>query len=308
MNVTVIGSPKCNLHDMGADHPEQPSRLYQINDQIIASGLEYVVHFADATSASKQDLLLAHDNDFIEKVFSSSPVENDERVWIDDDTIMMNKSLDAALSAAGAAIMAVDTVMGKQSKSAFCATRPPGHHASKAASAGFCIFNNIAIAAKYALEHYHLARVAIIDFDVHHGDGTQNIIEDDERIMFCSSFQHPFYPFSGDEPTRNGILNIPVPAGTKGSEWRELVSPWFQQIDEFAPELILISAGFDAHAEEDMGYLRLVENDYVWITQELKALANKHCEGKVVSILEGGYALSALARSVVAHLKTLAME
>ena len=305
MSVTVISSPKCNLHDMGAEHPEQPSRLHQINDQIIASGLEYVVHFADAKLADKKDLLLAHTEEFVETVFKRSPVENHERIWIDDDTIMMNKSLEAALSAVGAATLAVDTVMVQQSKSAFCATRPPGHHASRAASAGFCIFNNVAIAAKYALERYGLKRVVIIDFDVHHGDGTQDIIQDDHRIMFCSSFQHPFYPFSGDEPSREGICNIPVPAGSTGKQWRALVEPWFNKIDDFAPELILISAGFDAHAEEDMGYLRLVESDYVWITQELKTLANKHCEGRIVSVLEGGYALSALARSVVAHLKAL---
>jgi acetoin utilization deacetylase AcuC-like enzyme len=291
---------------MGDDHPEQPARLHKINDQIIASGLEYVVHFSDALPANKENLSLAHDEKFVNSVFDRAPKTDFERVWIDDDTIMMDKSLNAALHAAGAATMAVDLVMEEKSKSAFCATRPPGHHAGHKNSAGFCIFNNVAVGARYAIKKYGLKRIAIIDFDVHHGDGTEDIVKDDERILFCSSFQHPFYPFSGDKPTRDGIYNIPIPAGTTGATWRELVSPWLLHIDEFAPELIMISAGFDAHAEEELGYLRLVEDDYVWITQALKELADKHCDGKIVSVLEGGYALSALARSVVAHIKTLA--
>lgn len=306
MTITIISSPKCNLHNMGSDHPEQPARLHQINDQIIASGLEYVVHFANATPANKSTLALAHTKKFVQSVFDRAPKEDWERVWLDDDTIMMHKSLDAALHAAGAVVNAVDMVLGKETLSAFCAVRPPGHHAGHDTSSGFCIFNNVSVGAKYALEHYGLKRVAIIDFDVHHGDGTEDIVKDDDRIMFCSSFQHPFYPFTGDAPTREGIINTPIPAGTKGSEYRELVQHWFSALDAFAPELIFISAGFDAHAEDDLAYLRLVEDDYVWITEQIKAVAEKHCGGKIVSVLEGGYALSALARSVVAHVKTLA--
>lgn len=306
MTVTIIGSPKCAQHNMGEDHPEAPARLYQINDQVIASGLEYVVHFADASPIDRNLITLAHDKSFVDNVFEKAPKEDYERVWIDEDTIFMSKSLDAALYAAGAVIDAVNLVVEEKTLSAFCAIRPPGHHAKKASSAGFCVFNNVAIGAKYALEKLNLKRVAIIDFDVHHGDGTQDIVLDDERIMFCSSFQHPFYPFCGDEESRSGIVNVPIPAGTKGKEYRELVSHWFNRLDEFKPELIFISAGFDAHAEDDMGYVRLVENDYVWLTEEIKLIAEKHCKGKIVSVLEGGYALSALARSVVAHVKTLA--
>lgn len=305
MSVTIISSPKCNLHNMSEEHPEQPARLHQINDQIIASGLEYVVHFADAQAAEVSALERAHDKDFVQRIFDRAPHEKDERIWIDDDTIMMDKSLDAALHAAGAVTKAVDLVLANDTQSAFCAVRPPGHHAGHNTSAGFCIFNNVAVGAKHALDKHGLERVAIIDFDVHHGDGTEDIVKDDERIMFCSSFQHPFYPFSGDKPTRKGILNVPIPAGTSGKDWRELVKHWFAAIDEFEPQLIFISAGFDAHAEDDLAYLRLVEDDYVWITQELKTLANKHCNGNIVSVLEGGYALSALARSVVAHIKVL---
>lgn len=306
MTVTIISSPKCNLHNMGNDHPEQPARLHQINDQIIASGLEYVVHFADAKKIDIDTIKLAHDADFVDKVISTAPEKQGETVHIDEDTVLMSKSLDAILYAAGAVKDAVDLVYTNETRSAFCSIRPPGHHAAYSKSSGFCVFNNVAIGAKYALEKLGLKRVAIIDFDVHHGDGTQDIINSDERIMFCSSFQHPFYPFSGAEPTREGIMNVPVEASTGGKEYRELVAPWFEALDAFAPELIFISAGFDAHVEDEMSYLRLVEDDYAWITEQIKQVAEKHCDGRIVSVLEGGYALSALARSVVAHLKTLA--
>lgn len=306
MTVTIVGSPKCNLHNMGDEHPEQPARLHKINDQVIASGLEYVVHFADAQRAQLSILERAHDHDFVQSIFERAPSEGYERVWIDDDTIMMDKSLDAALHAAGAVADAVDLVLQKKSQSAFCAVRPPGHHAGRASSSGFCIFNNVAVGAMRALEDFGLERIAIIDFDVHHGNGTQDIVKDDDRILFCSSFQHPFYPFSGDEPARKGIVNVPVAAGTSGKDYRELVKHWFTTIDEFKPQLIFISAGFDAHAEDKLGHLRLVEADYIWLTEQIKAMADKHCDGKIVSVLEGGYALNALARSVVAHVKVLA--
>ncbi|MFT7201209.1 MAG: acetoin utilization deacetylase AcuC-like enzyme [Glaciecola sp.] len=306
MTVTIIGSPYCNLHDMGDGHPEQPSRMHNINDQIIASGLEYVLHFADATPVKLSSLERAHDKAFVQSVFDRAPKEDGDRIWIDDDTIMMDKSLNAALHAAGAVTDAVDLVLTDKSKSAFCSVRPPGHHAGRASSSGFCIFNNIAVGAMHALDVHGLERIAIIDFDVHHGNGTQNIVKDDDRVLFCSSFQHPFYPFTGDEPCRKGIVNVPIPADTSGSEYCEMVKPWFKAVDEFKPQLIFISAGFDGHAEDELGQLRLVEKDYIWITEQIKALAEKHCEGKIISALEGGYALSALARSVVAHVKVLA--
>jgi acetoin utilization deacetylase AcuC-like enzyme len=291
---------------MGDGHPEQPSRMHNINDQIIASGLEYVLHFADATPVKLSSLERAHDKAFVQSVFDRAPKEDGDRIWIDDDTIMMDKSLNAALHAAGAVTDAVDLVLTDKSKSAFCSVRPPGHHAGRASSSGFCIFNNIAVGAMHALDVHGLERIAIIDFDVHHGNGTQNIVKDDDRVLFCSSFQHPFYPFTGDEPCRKGIVNVPIPADTSGSEYCEMVKPWFKAVDEFKPQLIFISAGFDGHAEDELGQLRLVEKDYIWITEQIKALAEKHCEGKIISALEGGYALSALARSVVAHVKVLA--
>jgi acetoin utilization deacetylase AcuC-like enzyme len=306
MTVTIISSPKCNLHNMGGDHPEQPARLHQISDQLIASGLEYIVHFVNAQKIDTPTIKLAHDSKFVENVILSAPKKDGEKVFIDEDTVLMSKSLDAVLHSAGAVKDAVDLIQAGKTQSAFCSVRPPGHHAGYASSAGFCVFNNVAIGAKYALDVIGLKRVAIIDFDVHHGNGTQDIVESDERIMFCSSFQHPFYPFSGHKPTREGILNVPIAAGTAGKEYRELVAHWFKALDDFKPDLIFISAGFDAHAEDEIAYLRLVESDFVWLTEQIKAIADTHCKGHIISVLEGGYALSALARSVVAHLKILA--
>lgn len=303
MPITFISSPKCLLHDMDPEHPEQPARLHSINDQIISSGVEFAIHFADTPPAEVAQLYRAHDNHFVDKVIEESPTEGHK--WLDDDTLMMPHSLNAALHAAGAGVHAVDLIMSGDSKKAFCSVRPPGHHAEHAKSGGFCIFNNIAVAALHALEQYNLKKVAIVDFDVHHGNGTEDIFKDDPRVLFCSSFQHPFYPFSGDKPTKDHILNIPIPAGTKGTEYREMVMPWFDKLDAFAPDMIFISAGFDGHAEDALGHLRLVESDYEWLTSQIKQLADKHCEGKIVSMLEGGYALSALSRSVVAHIKAL---
>lgn len=306
MTVTIISSPKCNLHNMGNDHPEQSARLHQINDQLISSGLEYVVHFANAKKIDLNTIMLAHDPDFVNGVISSAPINDGDTVMIDQDTMLMSKSLDAVLHSAGAVKDAVDLIHAGNTQSAFCSVRPPGHHAGYAHSSGFCVFNNVAIGAKYALDVLGLDRVAIVDFDVHHGDGTQDIINGDSRIMFCSSFQHPFYPFSGEAPAREGILNVPVDAGTSGAQYRKLVAHWFDALDTFKPQLIFVSAGFDAHAEDEMSYLRLVEDDYVWLTQQIKQVADKHCDGHIVSVLEGGYALSALGRSVVAHIKALA--
>jgi acetoin utilization deacetylase AcuC-like enzyme len=305
MTITIVGSPACALHNADPEHPEHPARMHSINDQIVSSGLELVVRFADAHPAHFDDLLLAHDKAFVQRVFDLAPSEKGDRVWIDDDTIMMEHTLKAALHSAGAGITAVDMVMANETQSAFCLVRPPGHHAGRSTSAGFCLFNNIAIAALHALEHRGLERVVILDFDVHHGDGTENIFQDDARVLFCSSFQHPFYPFNGDQPTRDGILNVPIPAGTKGSEYRELVNHWWQAIDDFKPQLIFVSAGFDAHAQDDLAHLRLVENDYVWLTEHIKAAADKHCNGHIISMLEGGYELKSLSRSAVAHVKAL---
>jgi acetoin utilization deacetylase AcuC-like enzyme len=304
MAITLFSHPSCYRHLAGEDHPEQPARLSAINDQLIRSGLEFVLQQRDASPATKQDLYRAHSRLYVDQLFAKAPQQG--FIWLDPDTQMMSHSLEAALHAAGAAINAVDQVMGGTNEQAFCNIRPPGHHATRDQAMGFCLFNNIAVAASYAMEKYQLSRIAIVDFDVHHGNGTEDIFSGDERVLFCSSFQHPFYPHTGTTATAANIINVPLPALCKPQQWREQVAAhWFSPLQQFAPQLLLISAGFDGHREDDMAQFLLSEDDYSWLTTELKRIADQHCHGRIVSILEGGYALSALGRSVVAHLKAL---
>jgi acetoin utilization deacetylase AcuC-like enzyme len=226
---------------------------------------------------------------------------------LDPDTSINVFTWDAALRSAGAALAATDAVIAGELENAFCAVRPPGHHACHDKAMGFCFFNNVAVAARYALERHGLQRVAIVDFDVHHGNGTEDIVAGDERILMVSFFQHPLYPYEGSTSTAGNLLNVPVPAYTRGEAVRELISAqWLPRLEAFAPEMIFISAGFDAHREDDLGQMGLVEKDYAWITERLKEVARRHSKGRIVSCLEGGYNLSALARSVEAHVRVLA--
>lgn len=304
MAITLFSHPSCYLHLAGDDHPEQPARLSAINDQLIRSGMEFIVQQRDATPASAEALYHVHNKLYVDEIYAKKP--EDGYIWLDPDTQMMKHSLNAALHAAGAGINAVDQVMGDTNQQAFCNVRPPGHHATRSQAMGFCIFNNIAVAAAYALEHYKLSRVAIVDFDVHHGNGTEDIFAADERVLFCSSFQYPLYPNTGDVPSGGNIENLPLPALCKPAVWREqIIQHWLPRINAFKPQLILVSAGFDGHREDDMAQFLLTEADYQWIAQQLKQLADKHCQGRIVATLEGGYALSALGRSVVAFLKGL---
>ncbi len=312
MTIGVIGHHCCSAHNMGSAHPESPQRMAAIQDQLIRSGLEYVIRHYDATPIDKTLLELVHDKNYIDYLFEHSPTSGE--FTLDDDTTMNPATLKAALHSAGAVINAVDLVMSNTISSAFCATRPPGHHAEKNKAMGFCFFNNVAIAAAYAKQKYALKRVAIVDFDVHHGNGTEDIIknhfkatpEDDKGYLFCSSYQYPLYPFEIEESDTPPIINTPLAAITKGEQFREkLTDHWLPALHKFKPELILISAGFDAHIEDDMSQVSLTEADYRWITDELKIIANEYSEGRIVSILEGGYAPSALGRSVVAHINGL---
>jgi acetoin utilization deacetylase AcuC-like enzyme len=289
---------------MGADHPECPERLHAINDQLIASGLlDHLIHY-DAEMANKDQLTQVHTNEYVEWVFQNAPA--DGLINLDGDTAMNKYTLSAALHAAGAAVQAVDLVMTGEVENAFCCIRPPGHHAGRSGASGFCIFNNIAVAAAHALKHHQLQRVAILDFDVHHGDGTEDIFHDNPQVMLCSTFRHPFYPYTGAESGNDHIINVPLAAGTRGTEFREAVTEhWLPALDRFAPEFLFISAGFDAHYEDDMGGLALKEADYLWITETLKQVAKKHAQGRIVSVLEGGYALHALGRCVMTHIKSL---
>lgn len=303
MTLRIYRGKDCVHHDVGHDHPESPDRIYAIDDQLLASGLDMICEHADARPVRREYLALAHDPYYVDSVFERAPKTG--TIWLDDDTGMTPITLSAALYAAGAGCDAVDWVMEGDNRQAFCLVRPPGHHAEYDSAMGFCFFNNIAVAARYALQKYELSRVAIVDFDVHHGNGTENIIAGDQRIMMCSSFQHPFYPHSGSPVSASNILSVPLAAGATGDVFREKVAHWFQALENFQPQLILISAGFDAHAEDPMAHIRLKEDDYKWVSAKLREVADHCCHGRIVSTLEGGYNLSALGRSVVAHLRGL---
>ena len=299
---------------MGHGHPECPQRLDAIQDRLLISGVSMGLTPMEAAPAALSDIELAHDRMHVAALRGLSDRLRDdlmaggpEHLQVDPDTSLNLHTWEAALHSAGAAIAATDAVIEGELENAFCATRPPGHHATRQQAMGFCFFNNVAIAAKHALDRHGLKRVAVVDFDVHHGNGTEDILAGDDRVLMVSFFQHPFYPYNGAENPAPNMVNVPVPAYTRGMEIRELVETfWVPRLEAHRPELIFISAGFDAHREDDMGQLSLTEADYSWITWRIRELAKKHAGGRIVSCLEGGYNLSALARSVEAHLRALA--
>jgi len=305
MPTAFITHPDCLKHDMGAHHPECAARLTAIEDQLIASGVGQHLARYEAPLATDEQLARVHPLDYVRAIREAAPRAG--TVHLDPDTAMNPWTLQAALRAAGAAVLAVDLVLEKKAQTAFCAVRPPGHHACRARPMGFCIFNNVAVAARHAIAQHGLERVAIIDFDVHHGNGTEDIFAGESNVLMASTFQHPFYPYSGTDSPASNMVNVPLAAGAGSREFREAVrEAWIPALDEFRPELVIFSAGFDAHAEDDMSMLRFTDADYGWVTAELKALADRHAKGRMVSMLEGGYALSALGRSAVQHIKTMA--
>ena len=308
MTTSYITHADCLRHEMGAGHPESPERLKSVNEHMRASGLLEGLRCLEAPAAKSEDLKRVHHPDYVDLIFKSTPSQG--YTQLDPDTAMNPFSLDAARRAAGAGVLAVDEVMAGNAVNAFCAVRPCGHHATPVRSMGFCIFNNIAVAAAYALEKRGLSRVAVIDFDVHHGNGTEDIFSPPEwqdRVLMAGFFQHPFYPHSGTQHPAPNMVNVPLPAGSGGAAAKRAVEEyWLPALERFKPEMVLISAGFDAHAEDLLGGMALVEADYVWITRQLMDVAGRHSEGRVVSMLEGGYHLSALGRSAVAHVRTLA--
>ena len=306
--------PLFRKHEMGAGHPECPERLDAINDWLLATGVLDALHQVQAPPAPISDLELAHGRMHIAAIRGLTDGLREEidaggptHAQIDPDTSLNVHTWEAALCAAGAALAATDAVMAGELENAFCAVRPPGHHACHDKAMGFCFFNNVAIAARYALERHGLHRVAIIDFDVHHGNGTEDIVAGDPRILMASFFQHPFYPHGGAQSDAANLVNVPLPAYSKGDAVRAVVQDhWLPRWEAFAPEMVFISAGFDAHREDEMGQMGLVEADYAWMTEQIKAVAQRHAKGRIVSCLEGGYHLDALARSVAAHVRVLA--
>jgi acetoin utilization deacetylase AcuC-like enzyme len=324
MTTAIYSHADCKRHEMGSWHPECPGRLQAIEDQLIASRIDQFVEHRDAPMAAVEAVARVHTDNAIELVRENVPdgetIHTDGEPApdsphagyypLDPDTSLNAYSWKAAMRAAGAAVAATDAVIAGEIDNAFCAIRPPGHHARPSVPMGFCLFNNVAIAARHALEAHGLERVAIVDFDVHHGNGTEEAFMDEPRVLMVSFFQHPFYPYSGADPSGrryDNTVNIPVPAYSKGDVIRKLVAEhWLPALHAHKPQMIFISAGFDAHREDDLGQMGLVEEDYAWMTREIMKVADQYAAGRIVSCLEGGYNLSALGRSVAAHVKVLA--
>jgi len=306
MTTAIYSHPDCARHDMGDWHPESPARLQAIADQLIGSHIHDLLEHREAPLVEIADLERNHSRNAIAIVRDNVPAPGDSYP-IDGDTSLNHYSWRAAQRAAGAAVAATDAVIDGEIANAFCSVRPPGHHARPVESMGFCLFNNVAVAAKHALDARGLARVAVVDFDVHHGNGTEEALLDEPRALMVSFYQHPFYPYTEPEPISDRMVNVPVPAHTRGDAVRQIVlEQWLPALHAFQPEMIFISAGFDAHREDDIGGMGLVEADYAWMTQQVMEVARLYAKGRIVSCLEGGYNLSALGRSVVAHVKVLA--
>jgi acetoin utilization deacetylase AcuC-like enzyme len=304
MAVAFVSHPHCLRHRMGDGHPECPARLGAIEDELHTRGLYDLLLHRDAPRASVDQLVRVHPLEYVEGLANRSPAEG--LAHIDPDTWMCPDTFEAALRAAGANVLATDLVMSGAASRAFCNVRPPGHHAERATAMGFCFFNNVAVAARHALEHHGLERVAVLDFDVHLGNGTEDILRDDPRTLLCSSYQYPLWPDQNPPTVPGRIINCPLPPGSGSEAFRRAVTEhWLPALDEFAPQLVLISAGFDAHAADDMSHLRLSTADYGWVTGVACAVADRHAQGRVVSTLEGGYDLRSLAASAATHIEKL---
>jgi acetoin utilization deacetylase AcuC-like enzyme len=289
---------------MASYHPECPGRLRAIEDELAACGLMDRITRYDAPRASAAQLERVHAPEYI--AFLEARVPSTGWVPIDPDTSMNRHSFNAALRAAGAVVLATDLVIEERVTNAFCSVRPPGHHAERSRAMGFCLINNVAVGIAHALEAHALERVAVVDFDVHHGNGTEDIFRNDERVMMVSIFQHPFYPYSGTAGRSERMVNIPLAAGSGGEIFRSAVNRfWLPSLEKFRPQMIFISAGFDAHRDDDLASLNLVEEDYAWVTRKIMQVASMHARDRIVSTLEGGYDLQALGRSVAAHVKAL---
>lgn len=306
MSLAYFYHPACLEHKMGMEHPECPPRIQVIEDQMMAAQIfDFVSHY-EAPRVTKKQLRRVHMDDYIDNVLSYVHLPDGEHRYLDPDTMITNKTPEAALRAAGAVVEATELVFHGKHPAAFCCVRPPGHHALADQAMGFCFFNNVAVAAKHALDHLGLHRVAVVDFDVHHGNGTDDMFRNEPRAMLCSTFQHPFYPFSGTETNQSNIVNVPLQRGEGSDKFRQaVVEHWLPALHKFRPEMIFISAGFDAHIDDDMSHIRLYDRDYAWVTEEIMHIADRYAQGRIVSTLEGGYDLPSLGRAAVNHLRVL---
>ncbi|WP_077001428.1 histone deacetylase family protein [Variovorax sp. KK3] len=303
----------CWKHDMGMGHPECPQRLDAIEDRLLLTGVADALERGDVPLATLPQITRAHSVEHMEhlealndRLVADEPAGGPSYAQLDPDTALTRYTMLAARRAAGAAVAATDAVISGALDNAFCAVRPPGHHACHDKAMGFCFFNNVAVGVRHAIEVHGLERVAIVDFDVHHGNGTEDIFSNDPRVLMVGIFQHPFYPYSGADHPAPNMLNLPVPAYTKGMDVRELVEAcWMPRLEEFKPQMVFVSAGFDAHRDDDLGQLRLNESDFAWMTERIRDVARRHAQGRIVSMLEGGYNLDALAASVEAHVRVL---
>lgn len=304
MRVGLFHHPDCRGHDMGPGHPERPGRLPAIADALVGAGLDEWLRHEPAPLVERTALVRAHPHDYVDDLIARAPETGS--VALDGDTVMTPHTLAAAQRAAGAGGAAVDAVCAGDLDAAFCNVRPPGHHAERRRAMGFCFFNSVAVTALHALHERGLERVAVCDFDVHHGNGTEDIFEGDPRVLFCSTFQHPLFPGSFGRDVPGQRVNCPLDAGTGGDGFREAVArQWLPALEAFQPQLVLISAGFDAHTADPIGGLELTEADFYWVTERLGEIADRFADGRIVSLLEGGYDLAALGRSASAHVRAL---
>jgi len=305
--IAIISHPDCLLHSAGDMHPERPDRVKVIQDALKQYNFKSKPAFFQASLAKPEQLKLVHDAEYVDWIFTNAP--KDRLIRLDEDTLMNPYSLQAARRAAGAVIDAVDLVMEGRAQAVFCNIRPPGHHAEADKAMGFCIFNNVAVGVAYAMQRYGLERIAIVDFDVHRGNGTQAIFQEDKRVLFCSSFEHPLYPGYDAAMDNEHILSVPLPAETGDKAFRrQLDAAWFEALKKFRPQLIFFSAGFDGHQDDPLAYWRLGKADYIWLTEKIREIARESCEGKMISVLEGGYNLEALADCVPAHVEAMEID
>jgi acetoin utilization deacetylase AcuC-like enzyme len=306
MSTLLLSHPACLDHQTGSGHPERPDRLRAVEQALEDERFQTLAR-EQAPRAPLEIVALAHPMEYVEAIRDASPEAG--LVQIDADTSMSPGSFEAALRAAGGAMRAVDEVMNQKAANAFVAIRPPGHHAERARPMGFCLFNNAAIAARYARNRYEVERAAIIDFDVHHGNGSQDIFWSDKTVMYCSTHEMPLYPGTGavsESGEHNNIVNAPLSAGDGGDAFREAFeTAILPRVRDFKPGILVISAGFDGHTRDPLANLNLVEADYTWVTKKLMEIADSSAQGRIVSLLEGGYDLQGLSRSVAAHVIAL---